>query len=247
MKTGIDANANGFVDEAWGHGTHVAGIVAMTAPGADLLIGRVLDSEGRGDVGNVAAGIRWAIARGAQVINLSLGTLSQSAAIESALNLAEARGVLVVASAGNQGAEYPAEYPASSGQAAAIAATDANATPAPWTSFASYVTLTAPGVGIRSAYPGGGYRTWSGTSMSAPFVSGTAALLLAIHPTWLPDQVLERMNNSVQDMRSVPAIMAGKLGDGMLDVGGALRPDQTVSPIETTPPDPTLTTRQGLH
>ena len=80
--------------------------------------------------------------------------------------------------------------------------------------------------------------------MAVPFL---AALLLAIHPTWLPDQVLERMNNSVQDMRSVPAIMAGKLGDGMLDVGGALRPDQTVSPIETTPPDPTLTTRQGLH
>lgn len=235
IKTGIDANKNGFVDEAWGHGTHVAGIVLMTAPKVDLLIARVLDSEGRGDVSNVAAGIRWAVARGARVINLSLGTLVHSDAIESALNVAEAHGVMVVASAGNWGADHPQEYPASSGQATAIAATDVNATPATWTSFASFVALTAPGISIRSAYPGGTYRLWSGTSMSTPFVSGTAALLLALHPDWQTDQVLERINRTAQNLHAVPATMLGKLGDGMLDVGAALRPDH-VDPYDGTAP-----------
>ncbi len=234
VKTGVDANNNGYVDEAWGHGTHVAGIVLMTAPNADLLIGRVLDSEGRGDVSNVAAGIRWAVARGARVINMSLGTLSHSAAIQNALDLAQAHGVMVVASAGNWGADHPQEYPASSGDATAIAATDASATPAAWTSFASFVALTAPGVSIRSAYPGGTYRLWSGTSMSTPFVAGTAALLIALHPAWTPSQVLERMNRTSRDLHAVPAAMYGKLGEGMLDTGAALRPDR-IDSVDLTP------------
>jgi subtilisin family serine protease len=248
VKTGVDANQNGFVDEAWGHGTHVAGIVAMTAPQADLLIGRVLDSEGRGDVSNVAAGIRWAVARGARVINLSLGTLNRSAAIQSALDVAEAHGVLVVASAGNWGADHPQEYPASANEATAIAATDVDATPTSWTSYASFVALTAPGVAIRSAYPGGGYRLWSGTSMSTPFVSGTAALLYALHPQWTPSRVLDRMNSTSQHLHAVPATMVGKLGEGMLDTGAALRPDRQL-PIgdPTALPDGTPLSKQGLH
>lgn len=247
VKTGIDANGNGFVDESWGHGTHVAGIVVMTAPKADLLIGRVLDSEGRGDVGRVAAGIRWAIARGARVINLSLGTLNHSAAIQSALDLARARGILVVASAGNWGADHPQEFPASSSMTMAIAATDANATPATWTSYASFVALTAPGVGIRSAYPGGGFRLWSGTSMSAPFVAGTAALLIAVHPQWSPDQVLARMGSTARPLQAVPSTMQGKLGLGMIDAGAALRPDRVISPLEPVSPDPIFISHQGLH
>jgi cell wall-associated protease len=198
-------------------------------------------------VSNVAAGIRWAVARGARVINMSLGTLSHSAAIESALHLAEAHGVMVVASAGNWGADHPQEYPASSGNATAIAATDASATPAAWTSFASFVALTAPGVGIRSAYPGGTYRLWSGTSMSTPFVSGTAALLLALHPAWMPDQVLERMNSSAHNLNAVPAAMFGKLGEGMLDTGAALRPDRVSGVDGTLGPNDLPMQRLGSH
>lgn len=229
-KTGVDNSGNGVADEAWGHGTHVAGIVAMTAPKADLLIARVLDSEGRGDVVKVAAGIRWAVAHGAKVINLSLGTLNRSTAVQRALDDAEDHGVFVTASAGNWGADHPTEYPASSNDAAAIAATDVNATPAPWTSYGSFVALTAPGVAIRSAYPGGTYRLWSGTSMSAPFVSGTAALLLSVHPTWSPERVLERMMDTSRHLVGVPSAMVGKLGDGMLDTGAALRPDIVWAP-----------------
>src|SRR5262249_15756207 len=91
VAEGLDTNGDGVVDEAWGHGTHVAGIVTLTAPAAQLLIGRVLDSDGQGDVITVACGIRWAIANGARVINLSLGSLSDSPAIRSALAEAAAR------------------------------------------------------------------------------------------------------------------------------------------------------------
>ena len=180
----VDADGDGVADGAYGHGTHVAGIVVLTAPQASLLVVRVLDSEGRGDVKSVAAGIRWAVANGARVINLSLGLLQQSSAIDIALAEAQVRGVVCVASAGNWGAEYPQEYPAMSPRVISVAATDAENRPAVFTSFGETVDVCAPGVAIRSAYPGGRYLLWSGTSMAAPFVSGAAALLVGLHPDW---------------------------------------------------------------
>lgn len=233
---GLDNNANGVADEAWGHGTHVAGIVAMTAPDAQLLIGRVLDADGQGDVRAVAAGIRWATDNGAQVINLSLGTLNSSEAITNALEAAEARGIVVVASAGNWGAANPQEFPARSSHANAVAASDAAGQPATWTSYGGFVEITAPGVAIRSAYPGDRFRLWSGTSMSAPFVSGTAALLLAVHPDWRATQVMDRIGETAKPLVNVTSQQLGKLGQGMLDSGAALQPDFT--PHGERTPDP---------
>lgn len=222
---GVDTNNDGVVDGAWGHGTHLAGIAMLTAPDAKLLVGRVLDSDGVGDVVTVAAGIRWAVAQGADVINLSLGTLGSSDAISAALELAEEHHVIVIASAGNWGAEFPQEYPARSTHAVAIAASDAFGAPAPWTSYAIYVKISAPGVGIRSTYPGGQYRLWSGTSMSAPFVAGTAALLLQLHPSWSEYYVMKRIRDNATPLNGVSASQLGKLGAGMLDVGAALAAD----------------------
>ena len=130
IALGVDTNADGYVDGGFGHGSHVAGIVLLAAPDAQLLVGRVLDSDGVGDVMTVAAGIRWATAHGANIINLSLGTPDKSAAISQALAEAEARGVLVIASAGNHGAEFPQDYPARSSRTKAVAASDAYRTPA---------------------------------------------------------------------------------------------------------------------
>ena len=225
---GVDTNNDGVADGAWGHGTHLAGIVMLTAPDAQLLVGRVLDSDGVGDVVTVAAGIRWAVAQGADVINLSLGTLGSSSAIKAALEEAEEHHVIVIASAGNLGAEFPQEYPARSPDAVAIAACDAYGAPAPWTSYATYVKLSAPGVGIRSTYPGGEYRLWSGTSMAAPFVAGTAALLLEKHPSWSEYYVMQRIRENAAPLNSVSDTQSGKLGAGMLDVGAALAPDAIV-------------------
>ncbi len=226
VANGRDDDGDGRADEAYGHGTHVAGIVALTAPRARLLIVRVLNADGRGDIAAVTAGLRWAIQRGARVINLSLGMLHPSLCIERLLESAEAAGVVVVASAGNSGSELPVEYPASSARTIAVAACEVSSWPAPFTSFGSHVDLSAPGVGIRSAYPGDAWRLWSGTSMSAPFVSGTAALLRSVHPTWNRSDVLRRLDENARPLRGLETAQAGKLGSGMLLAGRALAPDR---------------------
>jgi subtilisin family serine protease len=219
---GVDNDGDGAVDEGFGHGTHVAGIVHLVAPDARLLIVRVLDADGRGEICDIAAGVRWAVEHGAKVLNMSLGSLKSSDALQSALAEAEERGVVVISSAGNWGADSPQEFPARSSHVAAIAAVDAMASPAAFSSFGDIVALAAPGVAVRSAYPGGGYRLWSGTSMSAPFVAGTVALLAELHPTWTLDQVLQRIAQTAGRMRRDEC----DFGAGALDAGAALAPDR---------------------
>jgi subtilisin family serine protease len=226
QRDGVDNDLDGHVDEAWGHGTHVAGIVSRVAPDARLLIVRVLDADGRGDILAVASGIEWAIAQGARVINLSLGMLASSSAIDRLLADAEARGIVCVASAGNWGAEEPEEYPADNREAIAVAAVDAQDHAASFTSYGSHVAISSPGVGVRSAYPGGGYVFWSGTSMSAPFVSGTAALLLAIHPQWNRAMVVERIGAHARPLGAINPSIGEDLGAGALDAGAALAVDR---------------------
>ena len=240
VADGIDNDGNNAIDEAYGHGTHVAGIVSIAAPDAMLLVGRVLDADGQGDVLAVAAGIRWAVKSGAKVINLSLGTLTHSDAIQNALEYAEDHHVTVLASAGNWGAENPQEFPARSSHAIAIAASDATSHPAAFTSYGSFVALSAPGVAVRSAYPGGAYRLWSGTSMSTPFVTGTAALLLSVHPDWSPSRVLERIGSTATHLTGLTPAQYGKLGDGMLNAGAALAPDYDPGIIPTDDPEEVL-------
>jgi subtilisin family serine protease len=229
---GVDNDGDGYVDEAFGHGTHVAGIVKLTAPRSRLLIVRVLDSDGRGDVRTVAAGVHWAADHGARVINMSLGMLSSSPAIRKAIADAQLRGVVCVASAGNRGTEWPQEFPAVSPDVIAVAAVDGLGHPADFTSYGTYVGLCAPGVGIRSTFPGGRYRLWSGTSMSAGFVSGAAALLIAAHPTWGRAQVLSRLQAYTRPITGATLAQQGKLGAGSIDLGQALRPDAAGSPSD---------------
>lgn len=238
---GLDDDGDGRIDESYGHGTHVAGILALTAPDARLLVIRVLDADGRGDVANVAAGIRYAVAQGVRVINLSLGMLNRSDAVQAALEEAESRGITVVASAGNWGAENPQEFPASSSHARAVAAVDASAKPATFTSFGEAVAISAPGVGIRSTYPGNRYRLWSGTSMSTPFVAGTVALLLQVHPSWNTDQVMDRIGTTCRPIHGATLAQQDKLGEGALDAGAALWVDFV--PFMSPPVDPTAILR----
>src|SRR5262249_5675792 len=153
------------------------------------------------------------------------GMLGTSIAIENRLLQAEASGVICVTSAGNWGSDNPVEYPASSSHVIAVAAVDVDGHAAPFTSHGSYVGLSAPGVGIRSAYVDGRYALWSGTSMSAPFVSGTAALLLVGHPEWQRQQVLERLSATALPLGDLNPEIDGELGAGALNAAAALAPD----------------------
>ena len=196
-------------DDDQGHGTHVAGSVAAAmndvgiigvAPFAKIMPVKVLSASGSGSVAGVAAGIRWAADNGAKVINLSLGGSSFTSLELDAVNYATAKGVLVIAAAGNCGhpAGYVANrcptwnspsYPAAFDNAMAVASTTSSNTHSSFSTQNSYVEIAAPGSNIYSTYPGGGYHTTSGTSQATPHVAGLAAAIWSRNPSLTNAQV----------------------------------------------------------
>jgi thermitase len=182
-----------------GHGTHVAGIaaaisdnwvgIASPAGGAKIMPIRVLDANGRGTVLEVSDGIRYAADNGADIINLSLGGTGETVTMRMAVEYAQSKGCLVVASAGNNNSTLP-NYPAAHN--GVIIAASLSVSPEPQHPYAeshfsnynadlAYRTIHAPGEKILSTYysSDSSYVYLSGTSMSAPFVSGIAAALKA--------------------------------------------------------------------
>ncbi len=217
LPNNIDDDQDGVVDEATGHGTHVAGIIAAVAPAASILPVRVLDSDGIGDAFDVARGIYFAIDAGADVINLSLGLDASVRAVRRAIDEAMNRGILVVTSAGNRGTQIGHHFPASLSEVMTIAATDAGDRKAYFSNFGSNVSVSAPGVGIMSTYWNGGYALWSGTSMAAPFVAGAGALRLSLGPL-PPGDLRSRIENAAFPLDNVMHAYRGQLGEGRLDL-----------------------------
>ncbi len=211
-RTGADT-------DSYGHGTHVAGIVAAlagngrggngAAAGVRILPVRVLESDGTGWSSTIADGIRWAADHGADVINLSLGGTSPSAAYRAAIDYAvNDRGVVVVAAAGN---EYesgnPVEYPAADPDAIAVGASTSTGGRASFSNTGAYVDLAAPGASILAPCPmgtvvcsaGTQYSRLSGTSMAAPFVASAAALLRAARPGASVGQIRGWLSSTATD------------------------------------------------
>jgi len=166
-----------------GHGTHCAGVVLQVAPGVRLLTAKVLDDRGSGSVDDIADGIDWAVAEGADVISMSLGGSSQDNYLPPALARAVAAGVVVIVAAGNDGPkENTIDYPGAYHDSLAVAAVDEALKVANFSSRGANVFVAAPGVSVRSTYPGGQYATMSGTSMATPHVAGLAALWVSRDP-----------------------------------------------------------------
>ena len=209
IDTGIDAdhpdladNIGGginFVSKSWrkpaspgkwdddeGHGTHVAGIIVAldntvgvvgVAPEASLYAAKVLDKTGSGYVSDIVAALEWSVANGMDVANMSLGTDVDVESFHDACDIAASAGMLLVAAAGNDKTDV--DYPAAYESVIAVAATDAADALYYWSSPGPEVAIAAPGVSIKSTYKGGGYGVLTGTSMAAPHVAGTLALLIA--------------------------------------------------------------------
>jgi hypothetical protein len=203
--------------------------------------------------GAIAAGIRYAVARGASVIALPLdpGTLGPAApgdpaaggsrAERAAVSYALARNVVLIAPAGDNGAgtgtiSYPAAYPG----VVAVGATERDGKLAPFTSTRGYVALTAPGSSLTVADPDGGYSTLASTDMSAALVSGVAALIRAQFPRLAAAGVARAL---VTGTRPAGAHTAPGSGHGRLDAAGALTVAARFAavhpaPARTSPPSP---------
>ena len=183
--------------DKYGHGTHVAGIVAAkhnstgvagVCPDCSILDAKVLNDSGSGSSSAIAMGIDWAVANGAQVINMSLGQRVSSRVLETAANNAWAKGVVLVAAAGNAGTQAPI-YPGAYANVISVAATDNNDKKASFSTYGKWVDVAAPGVDVYSTFPihpfvlgtrngrSMGYDVASGTSMASPVVAGIAALV----------------------------------------------------------------------
>lgn len=222
----------------WGHGTHIAGIIAKSSPQSKILPVRVLDTNGRGNTFTLAYAIEWAVANGADVINLSLGADANSRVLRDAVERAVERGVIVVAAAGNINTEAP-QFPAAYPNVLSVTAVDGENVKAAFAAYGqSWVRLAAPGVGITSTIvgPNGlGYASWSGTSMATGFVSGAAALLRQQQPTTSVAQVVQQFTQTTVNVDPQNPNYVGKLG-GLLDAAAVLdMPTQSGATPSVTP------------
>ena len=228
-----------------GHGTHVAGIVAAVggngigvaglARGATVLPVKVMGADGSGYDSDAARGLVWAVDHGATVANLSLGGPDRSSVMDAAVRYALGKGVTVVVSAGNEGTQGdPVLWPAANAGVVAVGAVDAAGSHPAWSSTGPHLAVAAPGVGILSTVPGGGYASWSGTSMAAPFVSAAAALLRRSAPL-TPAQLRERLMATAVDLGAPGPDV--EFGAGRIDPLAAVR-SVLPAPVPVVPTEP---------
>jgi subtilisin family serine protease len=264
---GQDDDGNGYVDDVhgWdycnddpdpaddhGHGTHVAGSlaavgddgigVAGVAWQVSLLPLKVLCADGTGRLSDAVAALDLALDVGAAISTASwTWTGPSSPAMADLLTAAEAADHLVVAAAGNVGADgattpaYPAAYP--HGNLVTVAASDD--TGQFWAGSrrdATLVDLAAPGVAILSTAPGGGHATRTGTSQAVPHVAGTAALLRALHPAFTVADLRHRLLTTT---REEPALSGLVATGGLLDAAAALGVEPARSEVEDGPEETT--------
>lgn len=229
-----------------GHGTHVASTIAGTgeasggtykgvAPGADLVVGKVLDASGYGQASWLIDGMEWAAGR-ADVVSMSLGDPEYTDGLDpmsQAVNeLTADTGVLFVVAAGNSGAEFSVGSPGAAEEALTVAAVDGSDD---WAWFSSMgprsgdhglkPDISAPGVDVTAArsqqmsWGEGWYQSLDGTSMATPHVSGAAAILAARHPSWSAGRLKDALMSSAKPL---PDKTPYEVGTGRLDIPAAL-------------------------
>ncbi|MEO8132499.1 MAG: fibronectin type III domain-containing protein [Betaproteobacteria bacterium] len=193
--------------DSFGHGTAVAGAAAASfndvagtggvAVGAKIMPVRVANAAGLAYLSNIAEGLTWASDRGTRIASIGFEGMAASGTMQTAARYFRARGGIVIVTAGNSGS---ADSTAATDAMMVVSATDAQDRIASWSTYGNFVDISAPGQDIRSTSVGGGYATWSGTSMAAPIVAGTAALILALRPDLTPTQVESALHESATDL-----------------------------------------------
>ncbi|HWG98744.1 MAG TPA: type VII secretion-associated serine protease mycosin, partial [Pilimelia sp.] len=234
-----------------GHGTTVAGLIAGRrddargvvglAPDAKILPVRVLDADNRyRDAAVVARGVRWAVDRGATVLNLSLGGAADSEVLAEALDYAFAHDVVVIACTGNvhPGSAPAVWYPAREPGVVAVAGLDRTGADRLWrgSNTGPQTVLSAPATGLVGARPGGYWRV-QGTSFAAPLVTASAALVRSRWPGMSAGNVVHRLLSTARDLG--PPGRDPTYGFGAVDPAAALTadvPPVAGNPLDTAPP-----------
>ncbi|WP_151772768.1 S8 family serine peptidase [Streptomyces abyssomicinicus] len=245
------------VQDGHGHGTHVAATVAGSgansggthkgvAPGAELLVGKVLADSGQGPASSIIAGMEWAVAQGADIVSMSLGGADApgedplTMAVDS---LSASSDTLFVIAAGNDGpGESTLGTPGAADSALTVGAVDKSDVIAPFSSrgprlgdMAVKPEITAPGVGIVAARAAGTsmgkpvddhYTAANGTSMATPHVAGAAAILKQRHPDWTGQRIKEVLTAHA---KSSAASTVYEQGHGRVDIPAALDPSLELS------------------
>jgi len=214
----LTASSLDRMSPAHGHGTMVAGILAVMAPDAMIMPLRAFDDKGCGTTYNIAKAVKYAVSHGAQVINMSFGISGQTQTLKKTIEEAVKAGVTVVASAGNGNTsipQYPAAYPGVLG----VSATKLNDTKTSFSDYGSTIFVSAPGSNIISAFPGGYYAELSGTSFSAPMVAAEAALLRSLKTSGWKNSIAAGVDN----IDALNPAYIGKLGTGRINLLKALQ------------------------
>ncbi|APW61084.1 S8 family peptidase [Paludisphaera borealis] len=227
-------NNNGNVQDQFGHGTHVAGVIAAAADNRKGVVGldwnarimplRTLAADGSGTLENAVAAIRFAVDNGARVINASWGSDLPDDDLYNAIAYADQKGVVFVTAAGNDGVNsdvvpiYPAAYHLPN--VLVVAAVDPAGNLASFSNYGLHsVDLAAPGVTIYSTYPPRTYGLLSGTSMAAPYVTGVVSLLVGLHPDWSAEQLVQQVLATVKPL---PGLTGKTVTGGIVDAAQAV-------------------------
>ena len=195
---------------AFGHGTMTAGIVHLVAPQAKIMPLKAFNADGSGYDSDVLRAIYYAVKNGAKVLSMSFDYTSYSAELANAIKYANSKGVVSVASAGNDGQQITV-YPGGLPSVIDTASTSNSDIQSTFTNYgAPPVWLAAPGEGVMTTYPWGTYAAGWGTSFSAPLVSGTAALMLGTNGNCTSSNVASALAHA-------HSISDPQLGHGRLD------------------------------
>ena len=212
--------------EQLSHGTAVASIISGdhsstpgVAPASDILSIRVTNSNGASDTFTLAQGIIAAVDGGAQIINISMGSPSSSSVLDNAVAYAQDQGAVIVASAGNEGIDT-LSYPAAYSGVISVGAIEANGEHLDFSNQGDTLTITAPGYEVAAAWGEDLLTGFSGTSASAPFVSGAIAAIMSENPNYTAQQASDQLLQYVNE-GGIPG-NDPQYGGGTLDLGRAL-------------------------
>jgi subtilisin family serine protease len=201
------------VPQAFGHGTMVAGLVHLVAPTARIMPLKAFRADGSSTLADILRAIYFAADNGARVINMSFSLQDASDELMRAINYANSRGVICIASAGNGGTEAVV-FPAGFRHVIGIGAADNTGARSLFSNYGrGLVRLLLPGEGLITSYPGGKYAAASGTSFSGAIASGAAALLTHVDETTTQERADQLLAYGQQDLPKALQALADRRGD----------------------------------